>query len=876
MAPYSPGILHVIAYMVFFFVVLSLLGMAASKRLVEGFQAGQPTSRDVGVTTSSTPLSNYTNIDTYDRFPGEDQKCPPGSQRFITTSWISWLSTTGYSYSCHNCRAGYYNESLTADSLCTICPANRYSSAGASLCRVCADLGMASPSWLTGGTCSTCPTGKTPNAGATFCMNCPDGEAEGGGNGLCRKCPAGKSSRAGDSVCSNCPAGKSSIEGGYCMNCPAGKTSIEGGLCTNCDAGKSSTAGSATCTPCDAGKTSIAGGLCTPCPVGKISIAGGQCTNCDAGKSSIAGSATCTNCDAGKTSIAGGPCTNCPAGQTSVAGGTCTPVRIGAYATSGSTQSWCPNGTTTSGLGAGTSVASCTPCPAGTAVMSSQRDINNNQTCVTCPSGTYSNSGAAVCTANDPGYTSAAGASSQTICPVGYSCPRPTTDEVFSVGNHEYTKTQAEAACTELGARLATLAEVQAARADGASWCACGWTSESNTNSYFPMHAALPFCGAVGINTCPPGDPLISTATCYGKKPLGPQPGKVIRAFGPTSYTKVPIVPQRCPAGTYSAAGATTCTAASPGYTSGSTAGTQTICPEGYSCTNPALPPQPCPTGTYSPAGATTCTPASAGYTSGSTAGTQTICPEGYSCSSTTPEVFATRGYNYTYSQAAGVCSALGATVATVSQVTEAQQAGASWCSCSWTTDSTTTTDSQNVTRNIGYYPMQSSDVVIGCGSNGVNQCRDWLSTYAVTCYGIKPSGPTNPELQPFNTTKYNQFPVTPKPCPAGTYSPAGQTTCTTTPAGYYTPDSRMGSYISAALGWFSGSGATSQTICPAGTYCPPNAAAPIPCPRGTFGAVSGLSGSSCTATCPTGTYCDAGVTFPMVCQPSVTITPYT
>jgi len=136
-----------------------------------------------------------------------------------------------------------------------------------------------------------------------------------------------------------------------------------------------------------------------------------------------------------------------------------------------------------------------------------------------------------------------------------------------------------------------------------------------------------------------------------------------------------------CPAGTYSAAGQTTCTTDDPGYWSGSTSGSETLCPAGYSCSGGMK--TPCPAGTYSPAGKTTCTTDGSGYWSGSMAGAQTICPAGYSCSDSTmpPTIcpvnyYSPAGATQCIKCAAGYRSAAGAGACTQQSLVTITRAG--------------------------------------------------------------------------------------------------------------------------------------------------------------------------------------------------------
>jgi Extracellular link domain len=127
------------------------------------------------------------------------------------------------------------------------------------------------------------------------------------------------------------------------------------------------------------------------------------------------------------------------------------------------------------------------------------------------------------------------------------------------------------------------------------------------------------------------------------------------------------------------------------------------------------------------------------------------------------PEVYQVTiygSYPYKYEDGPGICSALGATVATPDQVFQSQQAGAQTCGCGWTTD-----------KNTIPYPMQQEGLS-GCASprNNANgqpiiagECYDWRTnsgkdfknaTAAVWCYGPKPPegtpGPNGANIAPF------------------------------------------------------------------------------------------------------------------------------
>lgn len=107
-------------------------------------------------------------------------------------------------------------------------------------------------------------------------------------------------------------------------------------------------------------------------------------------------------------------------------------------------------------------------------------------------------------------------------------------------------------------------------------------------------------------------------------------------------------------------------------------------------------------------------------------------------------EVFAVDGnYIYTLTQAASVCQSYGARVATVAEITRAQQAGAEWCHCAWTADGG------------AYYPMQTTRAGGGCGSAGINYCG-YPALSSVNCYGVKQTA--GPGVRWWNSRQWSVF----------------------------------------------------------------------------------------------------------------------
>lgn len=89
------------------------------------------------------------------------------------------------------------------------------------------------------------------------------------------------------------------------------------------------------------------------------------------------------------------------------------------------------------------------------------------------------------------------------------------TAEVFYLGGN-ILQSSAQAACSALGADLATLSQLQVAQAGGAQWCAGGWLKDVGTPRW-PMQIAVGGCGGPGVNDL--GATSVAGTNCYGIKP---------------------------------------------------------------------------------------------------------------------------------------------------------------------------------------------------------------------------------------------------------------------------------------------------------------------------------------------------------------------
>ena len=102
-------------------------------------------------------------------------------------------------------------------------------------------------------------------------------------------------------------------------------------------------------------------------------------------------------------------------------------------------------------------------------------------------------------------------------------------EQVFHIGNQDYTYKQAKCKCESYNAKLATYGQIVDAYNKGADWCSYGW-SEGQT-AYYPTQKCSwlkkskkerKSCGKPGVNGGFFSDPYIKFGVnCYGKKPEG-------------------------------------------------------------------------------------------------------------------------------------------------------------------------------------------------------------------------------------------------------------------------------------------------------------------------------------------------------------------
>lgn len=102
-------------------------------------------------------------------------------------------------------------------------------------------------------------------------------------------------------------------------------------------------------------------------------------------------------------------------------------------------------------------------------------------------------------------------------------------------------------------------------------------------------------------------------------------------------------------------------------------------------------------------------------------------------------EVFNVGGNEFTYDEAAAVCAAYDADLATYDQVNDAYAAGAEWCGYGWTQGGMALYPTQQSTWESLQQEVDESKRT-ACGRPGVNGGYfDPQNKFGVNCYGVKP-----------------------------------------------------------------------------------------------------------------------------------------
>lgn len=438
----------------------------------------------------------------------------------------------------------------------------------------------------------------------------------------------------------------------------------------------------------------------------------------------------------------------------------------------------------------------CTTCPANYACANSQK--------FACPVGTYSASGASTCTS----------------CPQGYMCPT-TGKEACSPGTYSLGF---EGACHNCPPGF------QCSNGYSPVACDVGYFAPTGSNycsacpagSYCSREAILGTCadgtysdeGFGQCVICPAGYYCTGGLKAACSDPQYSMAGQYACYTCPTGYLcQNGVLPVACLPD--STGGTSSCTACSSGqYLDG----TCKSCPAGFYCPKIAQPPLPCHLGTYSNAGAASCTVCNAGtlcsYGS-TTASPNTSCPPGFYCESTTVGAYTVilitscSAGTYLNSEGNGSSSSCAACTAGY------------YCPRG-------TRDPKEFLCPPGHYCPSSSSVPTACADGTYSPDWGLSSNTCSTCPAgyFCPSGTIEPHAcRPGYYCTSGQSAGT--ACNSGTYSPdiyaTDSSTCRTCPAGYYCPS---GSFrpTPCSIGTYSSStgiSSSSCTACPAGYSCP-------------------------------------------------------
>lgn len=469
--------------------------------------------------------------------------------------------------SCKNVSAGYYKSSNSAQAQC---PANYRSGAAASEQKYCK------------ASCSAGTRVASANAACT---------GVGNGNYIAAHTVNYGSTSAAASACTNKPANSTYTGAAGTNSCP-----------WSCSAGYTGTSasGSTSCTVCPAGKYCTGGTASANCPAGTYrSSTGGtsssSCTACSGGTQyqDATGQTSCKNVSAGYYKASNSAQSQCPANyrsgaaasaqsgcQTSCANGTyvatanaaCTAVGAGYYRAahsvnygSTSTRSGCPSAYPNSDSGA----AAITSCYSN----SKSRAWSGTQTACAKPTNCYSVScnscSGSAC--SYVAYSNSAGNGDGTIksgCSTNNAACQQTVGSVTANANYYVSGTSC-AACSGLASGF--YPNSAAGNSGGASVC--------KTNNISGQYVAS--ANATSATNCGAGKYKAAHQVAYGSTSSCSTASAGYYAPGPTSAAQT-----QCVAGSYSAAGASGCTACGAGKTSSAGATSASACTSCTAITN--------------------------------------------------------------------------------------------------------------------------------------------------------------------------------------------------------------------------------------------------------------------------------------------------
>jgi len=552
----------------------------------------------------------------------------------------------------------------------------------------------------------------------------------------------------------------------------------------------------------------------------------------------------------------------------------------------------CPKGTYNSAT-SGTSVASCTTCPAA------KYCPGGTSTPFNCPPGSYCLAGTGdPLQSRCPGGTYsgdvARAASSECIaCPAGFYCPVGSIHAIPCPPGTINSATNKQYIYDCLLPAAGTQATTWGNSAASGTACLAGhYCPVGSFGAPFPCPAGT-FTDATDktqssdCTACTAGFACEEGTGAGVKEKL-----KCAAGYYCPAGTKSPYE-NPCPEGTYSS------------NTNNVASGSCTACTAGYYCEEGTTTPVfECPKGHYCPAGTKKATefPCAAGTYNHITKLTQAsecfVCPEGNYCvaGSITPTVCPVG----TYAPGTGYQAAHDVSTSDSIKGCLACPAGQT-CATAGTVSTTTC--------GVGYYSYVGTTTCLVCkighycpdaSTTGANHDNNYICPAGYLCPAGTPADPTT------SGTTY-QCPKghyclagasSATPCLAGTYNDVlGGTSlasCKTTPAGYYTRDAsttqgilcsagyyclagttgeaaipcplgkmrmttgaaQLSDCIDCTAGYYCGEATAIPTICPQGSYCVAGSSTPAQCPIGTFGAKVGLTAESECQDCLPGMFC--------------------
>lgn len=438
---------------------------------------------------------------------------------------------------CVSCVAGTFKPT-TGSAVCTNCLANQYSTAVAATSNTCewCSANMQAPeasneavdckcnkgyTGADGATCTGCLAGKyKTSVGSATCVNCPVNTYStmvAKPDSVCTACYSSSSqSYAGSDEGTDCKcnAGYFGADGAFCSRCSQGTYKLaasytpESSTCTNCAANTYQPLNGATlasaCLPCaDNSQSPAASAESTSClcNAGYSGPSGGTCTACYMGKyKSMPGPQQCTNCANATYSSATAAttyttCLDCPLNSSSFMGSTAradckcffgfSTLKLGQP---DSSCKQCPTGTFNDILDA----EACSKCTAGK--YSSAFGAKGIETCLTCPSSTFSlegqpqcdlcpgnstspaNSGVITACQCNPGFFGANGQACQT-CQVGTWKSLWGPSECINCPKDTYSSEVARTSIAQCQNCLANSESVEGSYTRTACKCSFGYTS---------------------------------------------------------------------------------------------------------------------------------------------------------------------------------------------------------------------------------------------------------------------------------------------------------------------------------------------------------------------------------------------------------------